>query len=164
MTDRQHPFSSFSKLALAAWLGAGGVHAASNGRPVDIPERIRGAGKVVVATALAVVPEWRRTAHGDQVIVSRVRLKVEETLKGDADSEVWVEIEGGTLGGFMLRVSSQAELRAGDRAVFLLDRTESATYVPHLKGQGVLELDPKNFVKNSSLHLDDIRRAARAGR
>lgn len=138
---------------------------ASEGRQVDVAERMRGAHKVVVAKAVSVAPEWRTNAHGDRLIVSQVALQVEETLKGTPASLMWLEVEGGTLDGVTLVVSSLPPVKAGDRAVFLLDATASGTHVPHLKGMGILKLDAANHIQGSTLRLDDIRRlAASAGR
>src|SRR5262245_45171787 len=86
--------------ALVTSLSASAVLSASGRRPVDVPSRIQGAGKAVVATVMAVNAEWRQNAHGDRLIVSRVRLGVEETLKGGPASELWMDLEGGTLDGF----------------------------------------------------------------
>ncbi len=97
------------------------------------------------------------------VIVSEILLEVEETLKGSPDRLVWLDLEGGTLGGITLRVSDLPEIKVGERGVFFLDRG-SANFAPHLRGQGILKLDPQNIVTGSSLRLDDIRRMARERR
>jgi hypothetical protein len=59
-----------------------------------------------------------------------------------------------------LRVSSLPTLTPGERAVFFLDRMSDGTFQPHLRGQGILKLDDQNFVKGTSLSLDEIRRVA----
>jgi hypothetical protein len=51
-------------------------------------------------------------------------------------------------------------LTPGERAVFFLDRMSDGTFQPHLRGQGILKLDDQNFVKGTSLSLDEIRRVA----
>ena len=73
-----------------------------------------------------------------------------------------MEVPGGTADGVTLRVSGQPVVNEGERAVFFLDTEVTGTHKPHLRGQGVLKLDSSNVVRNSSLRLDDIRRAARA--
>jgi len=132
-------------------------------RPPGIAERLRGADQAIVATAADVMPTWQQNTHGDQLIVSQVLLKVEETLKGVPEDAVRIELEGGTLGGLTLHVSDLPEIKAGDRAVFFLDR-HGASRVPHLRGLGVLKLDSDNRVSGSSLHLDEIRQIARTAR
>jgi hypothetical protein len=136
------------------------VALASEGRAVPLDERIRGAGAVVVATPSSVSATWRENAFGDKLIVSRFSLHVEETLKGTPASDVAFDLEGGTLDGFTLRVSSLPTLTPGERAVFFLDRMSDGTFQPHLRGQGILKLDDQNFVKGTSLSLDEIRRVA----
>ncbi len=132
---------------------------------VDVSERIKGAQRVVVAKAVKVTPEWRTNDYGDRLIVSQFALEVEETFKGAPTNVLSVDIEGGTLDGFTLAVSSLPSLKPGDRAVFMFDGTASGSHVPHLKGMGILKLDSNNHVEDTDLGLDDIRRlAANAGR
>jgi hypothetical protein len=145
---------------LMAWFSMGAVLFAGSGRPIDIPERIHGADRVVVASAASVTPTWRSNVYGDQLIVSQVLLQVEETLKGDPQGSVLLALEGGTLGGVTLTVSSLPDVKPGERAVFFLDRAGNNEHVPHLKGLGILKLDQTNQVQGSSLQLEDIRRMA----
>ena len=111
-----------SIFAITACLGVVTALTAA-GAKTDVTERARGAGKVVVATATSVTPRWRTNEFGDQLIVSLVGLQVEETLKGEPSNFVWLDVEGGTLNGVTLHVSSLQELKPGDRAVFFLDET-----------------------------------------
>lgn len=133
---------------------------AAGGRPVDVSERIKGAERVVVARASKVTPQWRTNDYGDKLIISQVTLDVEETLKGAPTNQMSLDVEGGTLDGLTLTVSSQQPVKAGDRAVFMLDMKPSGGHVPHLKGQGILKLDANNNIEGSDLRLDDIRHLA----
>jgi hypothetical protein len=153
-------------LTLAACvIASAAVLAASNGRIATLDERIAGAQKVVVASARSVDAGWRENTYGDRLIVSRVLLDVEETLKGAASNgPIWMELEGGTLDGVTLRVSDLPDLQPGERAVFFLDQGDSGFSMPHLRGQGILKLDKDNLVTGSSLRLDAIRTLARGRR
>ena len=153
-------------LALVACVITGAVvDAASNGRIATLDERIAGAQKVVVASARSVDADWRENTYGDKLIVSRVLLDVEETLKGSSsNAPIWMELEGGTLDGFTLRVSDLPDLKPGERAVFFLDQGDNGFTMPHLRGQGILKLDKDNVVTGSSLRLDAIRTLARGRR
>ncbi len=151
--------SIFALKLFAITLWAMPVFAAGS-RKVDVGERIKGAERVVVAKAAKVTPEWRTNDHGDKLIISQVTLEVEETLKGAPTNQMSLDIEGGTLDGVTLMVSSQEPVKAGDRAVFMLDMKPSGGHVPHLKGQGILKLDSNNNIEGSDLRLDDIRRLA----
>ena len=131
---------------------------AADSRQVDLPTRTRGARKVVVAKAVSVTPAWRTTVHGDRLIVSDVALQVEETLKGTPASLMWVEVEGGTIDGLTLAVSSQTPMKAGERAVFFLDETSSGLHLPHLKGMGIMKLDANDRIQGGSLRLEEVRR------
>lgn len=138
---------------------------ASGGRPVDIPERARGAGAVVVARASEVTPVWQTNEYGDVLIVSQVHLQVEETLKGSPAYSMWINVEGGTLNGMTLRVSGLPVVAAGERGVFFVDERADGTRVPHLKGLGILKLDGTDQVRGTSLRLQDVRSMVRgAGR
>jgi hypothetical protein len=156
---------SRSILAAAAFALAIGVSVnAASGQPATLEQRVKGAQKIVVATARGVNSGWLTTKHGDRVIVTSMELEVEETLKGMAKSVLIMEVPGGTVDGVTLRVSGQPVVTEGERAVFFLDAEEAGSHKPHLRGQGVLKLDSSNVVRGSSLRLDDIRRAARAAK
>jgi len=131
---------------------------AADSRQIDVPTRTRGARKVVVAKAVSVTPTWRTTAHGDRLIVSEVALQVEETLKGTPASLMWLEMEGGTIDGVTLAVSSLTPMKMGERAVFFLDETSSGLHLPHLKGMGIMKLDANDRIQGSSLRLEEVRR------
>jgi hypothetical protein len=148
-------------LAIAAF-GLGSGLGASDGRFATLEERIGGAERVVVATARNVTPEWRENQYGDRLIVSRVQLEIAETLKGTGTETVWLDVEGGTLDGFTLRVSSLPLIQRGERAVFFLDAASRGVYTPYLRGQGILKLDENNIVRGTNLRLDEIRTRARA--
>jgi hypothetical protein len=137
---------------------------AQEGPPVSLVERARGAEQIVLGRVASVSPEWRVNDFGDRLIVSVVRVAVDETLKGFSQATVDVEIEGGTIGTLTLHVSDQQSFEAGDRAVFYLARSRRGTMVPHLRGQGTLKLDRTSRVPNSSVTLDEIRRTVAAAR
>jgi hypothetical protein len=60
--------------------------------------------------------------------VSRLQLQVDETLKGVPQPAVWVDMEGGTLDGLTLTVSSLPLIQPGERAVFFLEATNTPAY------------------------------------
>ena len=61
--------SMFGLIAVTLW--AMPSFAAGN-RQVDVSERIKGAQRMVVATAVKVTPEWRTNEFGDKLIISQV--------------------------------------------------------------------------------------------
>jgi len=131
---------------------------------VPLAERARAAERVVVGRVMSVSPEWQVNEFGDRLIVSIVRVRVTETLKGEAAATIDVDVEGGTIGTLTLRVSDQLSFTPGERATFFLRRTPRGRFVPHLRGHGTLKLDSANRVPGSSLTLDGIRRAVAAGK
>lgn len=137
---------------------------AQEGVPVPLVERARGAEQVILGRVASVSPEWRVNDFGDRLIVSVVRVTVDETLKGFSQATVDIEVEGGTIGTLTLHVSDQQSFTPGDRAVFYLARSRRGTIVPHLRGQGTLKLDRTSRVPNSSVTLDEIRRTVAAAR
>jgi len=153
--------------AIGAILGfvmcSGVAMPADSGQVATLDERIAGAERVVVATAKTVTPEWRENRHGDRLIVSRIQLEIEEPLKGGGTTAdvVWMEMDGGTLDGLTLRVSTLPLIQRGERAVFFLDQISRGVFSPHLRGQGILSLDDYDLVRGSSLRLDEIRTRAR---
>ena len=153
-------------LALLICVNAGTASiGASGGHIATLDERIQGSQRVVVASARTINARWSENTFGDRLIVSRVMLDIEETIKGAAPSNViWMDIEGGTLDGYTLRVSDLPTIQPGERAVFFLDQSEGGIATPHLRGQGILKLNDENVVRGSSLRLQDIRSAAQRRR
>ena len=152
---------------LAALLGlamsvANVAIAESDGRPASIEARTRGAHKVVVARARRVDAAWRTNIHGDRVIVSRVTLDVEESLKGQSPASISLEVPGGTIDGVTLRVSGMPAIHAEERGLFFLQEVTPGIHTPHLGGDGILMLDDANVAEGTTLRLQDLRRAVRA--
>jgi hypothetical protein len=149
-------------LGLVALVLASPTISASSGRVVDIPERAKGADTVVVGTILDVYSALQTNGHGDQLIVSRAVVLVEETLKGQsAATTISVDVEGGTVGDLTLRVSDMPAVATGERATFFLTRGNAGVSVPYLRGLGILKLDTNERVPGSSLTLAEIRRMVR---
>ena len=132
--------------------------------PVPLADRARGAESVVVGHVESVTPSWKTNDFGDRLIVSSVHVTVEETLKGDVQPTLDIDVEGGTIGTLTLRVSDEQSFAPGERAVFFVKRSARGRLVPHLRGQGLLKLDGTNHVPGSSLTLDEIRRTVAPGR
>jgi hypothetical protein len=147
---------------LATAIVGGTLVRAQDAAPVPLVERTRGADRVVVGRVTGITPEWRTNEYGDRLIVSVAHVAVAETLKGQAQPSVDVEVEGGTLDGVTLHVSDVAPIAVGDRAVFYLRRNTRGALVPHLRGQGLIKLDRAGRVPGTSLTLDTIRREAAA--
>ena len=142
-------------------LTAAGVRAAADS-PSEITERARGATKVVLATVTDVEAELGENEFGDQLILSSVTMRVDETLKGAHESTVVVTLEGGTIGDLTLEVSDMPTLSRGRRAVVFLASTPSGKYLPHGRGAGVLTLDADDQAPDAKLTLGEIRAAVKA--
>ena len=149
---------------VTGFLGMPGRAAADQVRPVPLADRARGADLVVVGRVTSVESAWRTNDYGDRLIVSVVHVAVDETMKGQAQPTMDVDVEGGTIGTMTLRVSDEQVFAPGERAVFFVRRSARGRLVPHLRGQGLLKLDRLNRVPGSSLTLDEIRRTVGAGR
>ena len=156
-------YTSARTVGFALVLTAAGLtasHVAAQSIP-DIPERAKGAERVVVASITHVQASLERNEHGDEVIVSHAVLAVEEVLKGQASGQVTVDVEGGTLNGITMGVSSLPRVTAGERGVFFLTPGKDGKFKPHMRGLGILKLDQTNTVKGSSLTLENIRKMTR---
>ena len=92
---------------LAGFLGMPGRAAADQVRPVPLADRARGAERVVVGHVTSVESAWRTNDYGDRLIVSVVHVAVDETMKGQAQPTMDVDVEGGTIGTLTLRVSDE---------------------------------------------------------
>jgi hypothetical protein len=155
--------TAVTRFALVAGLLVVGAARAGAQAPAaaQLAERADGAERVVVGRVSGVNGAWRTNDFGDRLIVSTVRVAVEEALKGEAETTLDVEVEGGTVGNLTLRVSDITPLAPGDRAVFYVRRNARGAFIPHRRGAGLLRLDRSQRVAGSSLTLDDVRRAVR---
>ena len=153
------PYRGILALAGLVALAAPVTLSAALGQPATIQERAHGAQRVVVASVADTTANYQRNQFGDNLIVTHARLAVEETIKGSG-GPVMVALEGGTVNGITLHVSSLPSLSRGERAVFFLTAGANGEFAPYLRGQGILKLDSTNHVKGSSLSLDDVRRMA----
>lgn len=145
-------------------LVSGTLAFASGGPPAGIGDRTRRAKKVVVARVASVESSFGTNDHGDQLILSRVTLDVEETLKGSHANSVSMTVEGGTVGELTLKVSDMPAMKRGERAVLFLDETYDG-HVPADRGHGIVRLDRSNHVADTQMTLDDVRALVRgAGR
>jgi hypothetical protein len=147
-------------LCLMAGLFGVQAQAANQQVPAPLSERTRGAERVVVGRVVSVKGVWQENEYGDRLIVSVVRVTVDETLKGQPQQELEIEVEGGTIGDLTLRVSDLPAFTQGERAVFYLTRSPRGTFVPYMRGQGLLKLDRFERVAGSAVTLEQIRRAA----
>lgn len=151
------PSWMFSSAVLAITTHA----AASVTVPVPLPDRVRGAERVVVAQVEDLHATYETNEYGDQLIVSHVRLRVEESLKGKPDASLEIDVVGGTVGDLTLEVSNLPRMNRGERAVFFLTTNRhSGRLVPYLWGQGILKLDAQNRVRGTSLDLTTIKEMA----
>jgi hypothetical protein len=135
------------------------LHAQLN-RDVPLPERAKGAARIVVATVTDTSARYERNEHGDELIVTRAYLKVEEAVKGSTEA-VTLVLEGGTVDGITMRTSSLPALVKGERALFFLTPGRNGEFKPHLKGQGILKLDGKGMVRGERLTLEAVKKLIR---
>jgi hypothetical protein len=129
-------------------------------RDVPLPERAKGAARIVVAIVTDTISRYERNQFGDELIVTRAYLKVEEAVKGSTEA-VTLVIEGGTVDGITMRTSSLPALAKGERALFFLTPGQNGEYRPHLRGQGILKLDAKGTVRGQRLTLDEVKKQIR---
>ena len=130
----------------------------------NIRARAKASEMVVVGTIVAVDPVFETNEYGDQLIVSKVQLRVDEKMKGNAGAVVPVSIEGGEIGDLKLDVSDLPTVKQGERGTFFLDQSRDGSFVPHDRGFGIMKLDARDRVQGSDLTLDEIRSAVREAR
>ena len=130
--------------------------AASPGQ-ADIQARALGAQRIVVATVIDVAPRFATNAFGDQLIVSRVWLGIQDTWKGQVSPIILIDLEGGTVGDLTLRVSDLPALRAGVRGVFFLTGSDTGVAQLSDRARSFLQLDSANRLVGSSTLLTDVK-------
>lgn len=83
------------------------------------------AATVVVSTVTRRQSEWEHSG-GSRLIVTKVTLAIEQTLKGSAPRTLVVEVLGGTIGDQTLHVSHVPAFKVGDRDVLFLNGARHA--------------------------------------
>lgn len=129
---------------------------------LDVAEKSRGSERVVLGTVTDVTSEFGENDHGDRLILSRVTVRVDETMKGVHEGAVVVTLEGGTVGDLKLVVSDMPTLERGNRAVMFLTNSPAGEHKPYGRGSGVVEIGPDGNALESDLTVDGIRAAVKA--
>lgn len=78
------------------------------------------ASTIVVSTVTSRRAEWENYG-ASRLIITKVTMEVEQTLKGIAPRTLVVEVLGGTIGDQTLHVSHVPEFKVGDRDVLFLN-------------------------------------------
>jgi hypothetical protein len=78
------------------------------------------ADAIVVSIVTSRRAEWEHSA-GSRLIVTKVTLAIEQTLKGSPPRTLVVEVLGGTIGDQTLQVSHVPAFKVGDRDVLFLN-------------------------------------------
>lgn len=157
-------------LVVCALLAGAAPATSQDGPRADLTSLSRGAERVLVATVVRVDPVRQSNEFGDQLIVSRLHVRVDTVLKGSRGpaaaphDQLVVEVEGGTIGDLTLTVSDMPRLERGERAVLFLRQNGRGAFVPHNRGHGILELDSSDRVRGRALTLSDVRRAVEQAR
>ncbi|MFA5908551.1 MAG: hypothetical protein WC815_07235 [Vicinamibacterales bacterium] len=83
------------------------------------------AAAIVVSTVTSRRAEWEHFG-ASRLIITKVTIEVEQSLKGSAPRTLTVDVLGGTIGDETLRVSHVPEFRVGDRDVLFLNNAPHA--------------------------------------
>lgn len=127
-------------------------------RPIPLNERAKGAARIVIATVTDTTARYERNEFGDEYIVTRAYLKVEEAVKGSTEP-VMLAVEGGTVDGVTMRRSNMPGLAKGERGVFFLTPAgKTGEHRLHLRAQGLLKLDAKGSVRGERLTLEEVKK------
>lgn len=137
-----------------------GLVEADSSVAVNVQTRAKGAERVVVAAVESVHPTYAKNDFGDDLIVTRIWVRISEVMKGKgiAPGEAMeIDVEGGTVGDVTLRVSDMPSVAPGEKAVLFLTRNRSGRVVPHMRGLGILKLDKSNKVLGTDVTLNELR-------
>lgn len=130
--------------------------------PHDFTQRFRGADRVAVGQVVETNSFFTVNPFGDHLIVTRARVAISETWKGERDAFLEIEVEGGSVGDLTLRVSDLPEVRQGQRFVVLGVRRGDGVFTPHLRGRGLIEVDLNGDAVDGGTSVGELRSAARA--
>ena len=110
--------------------------------PMSFVELVLAADTIVVAEAIDSRAEWVTTGSS-RVIVTRITLRVTDTLKGIQRLLLPLEFLGGTVGNRRHEVSGVPTFDIGDRAVLFVSATRAASpIVGHMQGRFPITIAP----------------------
>ena len=121
MSKTRPPLRLPAAVAVLAVALAGSAIGAQDGAiELSFDDLIQRAPSIVLATVTSRRAEWE--SYGtSKLIITKVSLQVEQTLKGSAPRELTIEVLGGTIGEETLHVSHVPEFAVGDRDVLFLN-------------------------------------------
>ncbi len=91
--------TAFSILAVALLASTFSSSASAADVPEGVSRLIDAAETIIVGTTERSETLWKENSRGDRVIVTRTLVSMREALKGDPDSALWLDVEGGTIDG-----------------------------------------------------------------
>jgi len=95
-------------------------------RPITFEELVSEAVIITRGEVIGVRAEWRDRGN-DSPIVTRVTVRVEQTLKGDATPQLELEFLGGTIGNLTLEVSDSPQFKVGERDFLFINNAGHPT-------------------------------------
>lgn len=90
--------------------------------PVTFEQLVADANIIVRAEVIGVRSEWRDST-ANSPIVTRVTIRIEQVLKGQAASTLELTFLGGTIGDTSLTVSDMPQFTVGERDVLFVDQS-----------------------------------------
>lgn len=113
---------AFTCLCLVLWPAASRAQQAAtlDFGTLSLDQMADRAATIVVSTVTGRQSEWEHYG-ASRLIITKVTMAVEQTLKGSAPRTIVVEVLGGTIGDQTLHVSHVPEFKVGDRDVLFLN-------------------------------------------
>jgi hypothetical protein len=140
---------------------------AVNGRGSEFGKSVADLAKdsdiVILGSVVSAQASYRTNNLGDQLIYTSVKIKVEESLKGNAGQSMDVEMVGGTVGDTTLRVSHTPEpLKANEMGALFLKRGSDGKM--HINGEdGLLKLKDGNYKNDfQEMRKDELKQKLNA--
>ncbi len=129
-----------SEVRLPQGLTLEGRAEASLSRALTLDELVREASQVVVGTPLEQYSVWEELG-GSPRVVTYTRLRIERSVVGSPESELWVRTLGGQVNGVGQYVPGEARLRPGRGSLLFLAPLPDGVLGVLGLGQGHFELE-----------------------
>jgi hypothetical protein len=128
-------FVPISAFILFLFAGSAGATLVVRATPEDLTE------KATIIVRGEVLESKSRWTDDDRTINTYVRIRVEETLKGDAGSEVVVTCPGGTVGNSKVGVHGVPKFTSGEKVVVFGWRNKHGDLLPLGLNQGKFRIE-----------------------
>jgi hypothetical protein len=144
---------------------SGAVSGNSEKNPVlngtlSLPDRAKASDIVVLATVNSATSSYETNAFGDRLIVTKLGLSIQESMKGPQAQDMEVQLLGGTVGEVSMVASHEPAIPVNGTQAVLFLKDKGGKLVPSASEDSIMKVsNGKVTDEKSSLTVEQVRAA-----